>query len=182
MMNWPTLLKRIRLGDDKPREQESDPLRSIFEQDYDRIIFSTPFRRLQDKTQVVPLPEHDFVHNRLTHSIETSCVGRSLGKKVGAKLLEKYPELETQHHISHHDFGAIVAAACLAHDVGNPPFGHSGEAAISEYFLNGAGNKFHEQLNEKEWNDLVHFEGNAAGFRILCNSNSSPGGSLRLSY
>jgi dGTPase len=180
-MNWATLLQAYRYGDTEARKLTEQQNRSIFEQDYDRIIFSTPFRRLQDKTQVIPLPEHDFVHNRLTHSIEVSSVGRSLGKIVGTALLEKYEELRAMQ-LSHHDFGAIVAAASLAHDIGNPPFGHSGESAIAEYFLNGEGKKYQAQLNESEWNDLIRFEGNANGFRILTNaSNSLPGGA-RLSY
>ena len=139
-MNWITLLQAFRYGDKNARNLNEIQNRSIFEQDYDRIIFSTPFRRLQDKTQVIPLPEHDFVHNRLTHSIEVSSVGRTLGKMVGQALLEKYPDLSK--HLTHHDFGAIVAAASLAHDIGNPPFGHSGESAISEYFKNGNGKKY----------------------------------------
>jgi len=107
--------------------------RSAFERDYDRVIFSYPFRRLQDKTQVFPLPEQDFVHTRLTHSLEVSSVGRSLGKTVGEELLEKYQKL-LENGFSQFDFGAIVSAACLTHDLGNPPFGHTGEHAISDYF------------------------------------------------
>jgi dGTPase len=180
-MNWATLLQAYRYGDKEARSLSEGQNRSIFEQDYDRIIFSTPFRRLQDKTQVIPLPEHDFVHNRLTHSIEVSSVGRSLGKIVGTSLLEKHEELR-ELQLTHHDFGAIVAAASLAHDIGNPPFGHSGESAISEYFLNGGGQKYESNLSAAEWNDLIRFEGNANGFRILTNAaNGLPGGA-RLSY
>ncbi|MCE2741019.1 MAG: dNTP triphosphohydrolase [Sphingobacteriales bacterium] len=180
-MNWINLLGAFRHGDQLPRVMDEAQNRSIFEQDYDRIIFSTPFRRLQDKTQVIPLPEYDFVHNRLTHSIEVSSVGRTLGKMVGTALLEKYPALK-ELSISHHDFGAIVAAASLAHDIGNPPFGHSGESAISEYFLNGLGAQYQSKLSESEWNDITRFEGNANGFRILTNASNAHAGGLRLSY
>ncbi len=131
--------------------------------DYDRIIFSHPFRRLQDKTQVHPLPEHDFVHTRLTHSLEVSSVGRSLGKKVGEKIIERNPELKDEFTLF--DFGAIVAAAALAHDLGNPPFGHAGEDAFSDFFLEN--NRWKDKMTESEWMDLIKFEGNAQGFRIL---------------
>ena len=142
------------------------PSRSAFEQDYDRIIFSHPFRRLQDKTQVHPLPEHDFVHTRLTHSLEVSSVGRSLGKRVGEIILERHPELNKVFSLF--DFGAIVAAASLAHDLGNPPFGHAGEDAISDFFVHHPqGILFKEKVSDVEWADLVKFEGNAQGFRIL---------------
>ncbi len=158
-MNWNTLLSPNRLGQ-KPVASGAD--RSAFEQDYDRIIFSHPFRRLQDKTQVHPLPEHDFVHTRLTHSLEVSSVGRSLGKKVGEVILARHPDL--QKSFSLFDFGAIVAAASLAHDLGNPPFGHAGEDALSEFFDEPA---FKSMVTVAEWHDLVKFEGNAQGFRIL---------------
>lgn len=175
-MNWEQLLSAYRLGD---RQQLStSETRSRFEQDYDRIVFSHPFRKLQDKTQVFPLPEDDFVHTRLTHSLEVSSVGRSLGKEVGKILVEKYPGLEKLGY-TYNDFGAIVAAASLAHDLGNPPFGHSGESAISTFFTNAAGKVFKEQLSEREWLDLCNFEGNAQGFRIL---NSPMYGGLRLTY
>lgn len=142
------------------------PSRSAFEQDYDRIIFSHPFRRLQDKTQVHPLPEHDFVHTRLTHSLEVSSVGRSLGKRVGEIILQRHPELNKDFSLF--DFGAIVAAASLAHDLGNPPFGHAGEDAISDFFIHHSqGISFRERVSEDEWADLIKFEGNAQGFRIL---------------
>lgn len=179
-MNWHTLLQAYRYGDKAPRNLNETQNRSIFEQDYDRIIFATPFRRLQDKTQVIPLPEHDFVHNRLTHSIEVSSVGRTLGKITGQALIEKYPSLSPTY--THHDFGAIVAAASLAHDIGNPPFGHSGESAIGEYFLNGPGARFKPQVTDKQWADLIKFEGNANGFRILNNSGNTGKGGIRLSY
>ena len=163
-MDWSQLLSPARLGSQKTGHAEQS--RSAFEQDYDRIIFAHPFRRLQDKTQVHPLPEHDFVHTRLTHSLEVSTVGRSLGKKAGEIILQRYPDLNGK--ISLFDFGAIVAAASLAHDLGNPPFGHAGEDAISDFFLHHAvGQNFQSQVNEGQWADLIKFEGNAQGFRIL---------------
>ena len=138
--------------------------RSEFQRDYDRLIFSAPFRRLQNKTQVFPLPGSVFVHNRLTHSLEVSCVGRSLGNDVASQLLKKHPAL-ADSHIS--EIGPIVSAACLAHDLGNPPFGHSGEKAISTYFSEGQGMALKKELSPMEWDDLTHFEGNANAFRIL---------------
>lgn len=142
------------------------PSRSAFEQDYDRIIFSQPFRRLQDKTQVHPLPEHDFVHTRLTHSLEVSSVGRSLGKRVGEVIMQRHPALNEVSSLF--DIGAIVAAGALAHDLGNPPFGHAGETAISDFFVHHPqGQAFHKEVSEAEWKDLIRFEGNAQGFRIL---------------
>ena len=138
--------------------------RSEFQRDYDRLIFSAPFRRLQNKTQVFPLPGSVFVHNRLTHSLEVSCVGRSLGNDVANQLLKKHTDL-VDSHIS--EIGSIVSAACLAHDLGNPPFGHSGEKAISTYFSEGQGMALKKELSPMEWDDLTHFEGNANAFRIL---------------
>ena len=181
-MNWEQLLSLKRFGDTQKRiRKDQNETRIGFEVDYDRIIFSDYFRSLQDKTQVVPLSKTDFVHTRLTHSLEVSVVGRSLGRIIGKQLLEKYPELkEAGYQIN--DFGAIVASACLAHDIGNPPFGHSGEKAIGEYFKTGNGLKYKEQLSEKEWQDLIDFEGNANGFRILNESRKGIEGGLRLSY
>src|SRR6187551_2864573 len=163
-MKWNQLLSSQRTGQ-KP-VISTEPTRSPFEQDYDRIIFSHPFRRLQDKTQVHPLPEHDFVHTRLTHSLEVSSVGRSLGKRVGEVILDRNPDLKKKFSLF--DFGAIVAAASLAHDLGNPPFGHAGEDAISDFFLDhAAGQCFQQQVTENQWHDLIKFEGYAQGFRIL---------------
>ena len=140
--------------------------RTAFDRDYDRIIFSHPFRRLQDKTQVHPLPEEDFVHTRLTHSLEVSSVGRSLGRLVGARVIDRHPVLKK--NFSPHDFGAIVAAASLAHDIGNPPFGHSGEAALSGFFEDHTiGKEVLEGLSPLQKQDLISFEGNAQGFRLL---------------
>lgn len=180
-MEWNRLLEPRKYGDKQARSVKGDPNRSVFEQDYDRIIFSTPFRSLQDKTQVIPLPEQHFVHNRLTHSIEVSSVGRTLGKLAGSGLLQKYKDL-ADAGITHHDLGAIVAAASLAHDIGNPPFGHSGETAIGEFFLEGAGRQYQELLTPSEWADLTRFEGNANGFRILTHKQGLEPGGLRLSY
>jgi len=181
-MNWKQLLSLKRFGDTQQRiRNDQNETRIGFEVDYDRIIFSDSFRSLQDKTQVIPLSKTDFVHTRLTHSLEVSVVGRSLGRIVGKQLLEKYPELkEAGYQIN--DFGAIVASACLAHDIGNPPFGHSGEKAIGEYFKTGNGLKYKENLNDKEWQDLIDFEGNANGFRILNESRKGVEGGLRMSY
>ncbi|HZY78016.1 MAG TPA: deoxyguanosinetriphosphate triphosphohydrolase [Cyclobacteriaceae bacterium] len=169
-MNWSTLLSADR--QDQKKEASDEYTRSSFERDFDRIIFSHPFRKLQDKTQVHPLPEHDFVHTRLTHSLEVSSVGRSLGKLAGQVITDRHPELNSK--FSSFDFGAITAAASLAHDMGNPPFGHAGEAALSEYFkLTKA-----FDVSKAEHEDLINFEGNAQGFRIL---NKKQFG-LRLTY
>lgn len=182
-MNWEQLLSLKRQGDTSKRlRKEQDDTRLGFEVDYDRIIFSAAFRSLQDKTQVIPLSKTDFVHTRLTHSLEVSVVGRSLGRLVGKKILEKYPYLQEIHGYQANDFGAIVAAAALAHDIGNPPFGHSGEKAIGEYFSIGNGQKYKDQLTEKEWQDLIDFEGNANGFSVLTSSRPGVEGALRLTY
>ena len=162
-MNWRLLISNKRFGLEDLHVTRKDD-RTEFQRDYDRLIFSAPFRRLQNKTQVFPLPGSIFVHNRLTHSLEVSCVGRSLGNSIATKLLAKHPEL-TDTHIG--EIGAIVSAACLAHDLGNPPFGHSGERAISTYFSEGKGLALKEQLSSMEWEDLTHFEGNANAFRLL---------------
>jgi dGTPase len=182
-MNWEQLLSLKRQGDTSKRLRiEQDDTRLGFEVDYDRIIFSAAFRSLQDKTQVIPLSKTDFVHTRLTHSLEVSVVGRSLGRLVGKKIIEKYPHLKEVHGFHMNDFGAIVAAASLAHDIGNPPFGHSGEKAIGEYFSIGKGKQYKEQMSEKEWQDLIDFEGNANGFSVLTASRPGIEGGLRISY
>ena len=162
-MNWQQLISNKRFGLEEIHAMRKDD-RSEFQRDFDRLIFSAAFRRLQNKTQVFPLPGSIFVHNRLTHSLEVSCVGRSLGDSISNRLLEKHPEL-VGTHVS--EIGAIVSAACLAHDLGNPPFGHSGEKAISTYFSEGKGLALKEQLSSMEWEDLTHFEGNANAFRLL---------------
>lgn len=182
-MHWEQLLSLRRQGDKGKRlRKEQDDTRLGFEVDYDRIIFSSAFRSLQDKTQVIPLSKTDFVHTRLTHSLEVSVVGRSLGRLVGKKIIEKYPYLSEIHGYHMNDFGAIVAAASLAHDIGNPPFGHSGEKAIGEYFKIGNGLKYKERLSAKEWQDLIDFEGNANGFSVLTSSRPGNEGGLRISY
>ena len=180
-MNWEQLLNSNRIGIDPAHSQKSDG-RSQFQKDFDRIVFSPAFRRLQDKTQVFPLPESDFVHTRLTHSLEVSVVGRSLGNLVGERILERDKKLKGSFTKFH--FGEIVAAACLAHDIGNPPFGHSGEDAIAEYFKNGNGKDFKHRVNDdKKWNDLIKYEGNAQGFRILTTlQNPDVKGGLQLTY
>ena len=162
-MNWQQLISNKRFGLEEIHEMRKDD-RSEFQRDFDRLIFSAAFRRLQNKTQVFPLPGSIFVHNRLTHSLEVSCVGRSLGDSISNRLLSKHPELVATH-VS--EIGAIVSAACLAHDLGNPPFGHSGEKAISTYFSEGKGLTLKGQLSPMEWEDLTHFEGNANAFRLL---------------
>ena len=182
-MHWEQLLSLRRQGDTHKRlRKEQDETRLGFEVDYDRIIFSPYFRSLQDKTQVVPLSTTDFVHTRLTHSLEVSVVGRSLGRMAGSLLLERHPQLREVHGYHFNDFGAIVAAAALAHDIGNPPFGHSGEKAIGTFFTNGPGRRYREALTGKEYQDLVRFEGNAHGFRLLTASREGVPGGLRLSH
>ncbi len=172
-----------RQGDTNKRlRSEQDETRLGFEVDYDRIIFSSHFRSLQDKTQVIPLSKTDFVHTRLTHSLEVAVVGRSLGRQVGKQILEKYPHLSEVHGYKMNDFGAIVAAAALAHDIGNPPFGHSGEKSIGDFFKNGPGKMYQKDLTAKEYQDLCTFEGNANGFKILTETRPGAEGGLRLSY
>jgi dGTPase len=182
MMNWEQLLSLKRFGDTQKRPRiTQDETRLGFDVDFDRIIFSSAFRSLQDKTQVIPLSETDFVHTRLTHSLEVSVVGRTLGRRVGKVLLERHPNLQELGYTLN-DFGAIVAAASVTHDIGNPPFGHSGEKAIGEYFKTGKGAKYKDQLSVKEYQDLIDFEGNANGFKILTESREGVPGGLRLSY
>ncbi|WP_133535438.1 deoxyguanosinetriphosphate triphosphohydrolase [Tenacibaculum caenipelagi] len=181
-MNWEQLLSLKRFGDTQKRERaKQDETRLGFEVDFDRIIFSSAFRSLQDKTQVIPLSKTDFVHTRLTHSLEVSVVGRTLGRRVGKVLLERHPKLQELGY-TFNDFGAIVAAASVMHDIGNPPFGHSGEKAIGEYFKTGKGLQYKEQLTDLEYQDLIDFEGNANGFKILTESREGIEGGLRLSY
>ena len=173
-MNWKLLISNKRFGLENLHETRKED-RTEFQRDYDRLIFSAPFRRLQNKTQVFPLPGSIFVHNRLTHSLEVSCVGRSLGNEAAARLLQKHPDLNDSHI---HEAGAIVSAACLAHDLGNPPFGHAGEKAIGTYFSEGNGLALRPLLHPDEWNDLTHFEGNANAFRLLTHQfrGRRPGG------
>lgn len=179
MMDWKKLISEKRLGMESFHAEGADD-RSDFLRDYDRLIFSAPFRRLQNKTQVFPLPGSVFVHNRLTHSLEVACVGRSLGNRVSRELLKREPELEDSLV---GEIGSIVSAACLAHDLGNPPFGHSGERAISSYFTEGKGQILRDQLTDAEWDDIIHFEGNANAFRLLTHQfNGRRRGGFALTY
>lgn len=164
MMNWNQLICDKRLGMEEYHDGRHHT-RSDFQRDYDRLIFSSPFRRLQNKTQVFPLPGSIFVHNRLTHSLEVSSVGRSMGNEVAIRLSEKYAGQEWVRKLDY--IRDIVAAACLCHDLGNPPFGHSGEKTISTYFSEREGQKLHALVGEREWTDFIHFEGNANSFRLL---------------
>ena len=174
-MNWERLICDTRLGLEHYKDSKSG-VRSDFERDYDRLIFSSPFRRLQNKTQVFPLPGSIFVHNRLTHSLEVSCVGRSLANEIAIRLHERHLDKPWRDKLW--NMGEIVAAACLAHDLGNPPFGHSGEKTIGEFFSNGNGKVFKERLTPQQWSDLTHFEGNANSFRTLVHQfkGRRPGG------
>lgn len=162
-MNWQQLISTKRLGQEELHLNRKDD-RTEFKRDYDRLIFSAPFRRLQNKTQVFPLPGSVFVHNRLTHSLEVASVGRSLGDDVARQLIERHPELA---NTLMGEIGSIVSAACLAHDMGNPPFGHSGERAIASHFAEGDGIKYKGQLSDAQWADITHFDGNANAFRLL---------------
>lgn len=183
LMNWEQLLSLKRQGDTHKRLRiEQDETRIGFEVDYDRIIFSAAFRSLQDKTQVIPFSKTDFVHTRLTHSLEVSVVGRTLGRRVGEAILKKYPQLREAYGYQSNDFGAIVASASLAHDIGNPPFGHSGEKSIGDFFKTGSGKKYKSQLSPQQYQDLCDFEGNANGLKILSKSRDGIPGGLRLSY
>lgn len=166
-MDWGNIISGKRLGMET-LYQPNDDDRSTFQRDYDRLIFSAPFRRLQNKTQVFPLPGSVFVHNRLTHSLEVACVGRSLGNGIARRLTAIYPYLKDSL-IS--ETGNIVSTACLAHDMGNPPFGHSGEKAISAYFTEGKGLSLKSQLEQVPawWTDIINFEGNANAFRLLAH-------------
>ncbi|HBT85357.1 MAG: dNTP triphosphohydrolase [Fermentimonas sp.] len=163
-MNWEQLLSVRRFGLEH-YENAKEHERTEYQRDYDRLIFSSPFRRLQNKTQVFPLPGSVFVHNRLTHSLEVSSVGRSLGENTGRELRKKYQT----SHAHFEEIGSIVSAACLAHDLGNPPFGHSGEDAISTFFLEGKGNYLQELVEAEQgrWSDFTCFEGNANAIRLL---------------
>lgn len=166
MMNWENIFSSKRFGMENYHDDKKHA-RTEYQRDYDRLIFSSPFRRLQNKTQVFPLPGSIFVHNRLTHSLEVASVGRSIGDIVGLALRDKYPDALAHFE----EIGAIVAAACLAHDMGNPPFGHSGEKAISTFFSEGKGKELEEQVLKEggRWTDFTCFEGNANVIRLLMN-------------
>ena len=173
-MNWQQLITNKRLGQEHRHPERHDD-RTEFKRDYDRLIFSAPFRRLQNKTQVFPLPGSIFVHNRLTHSLEVSSVGMSLGNDVARQLTARTPLL-ADTMIS--EIGQIVATACLAHDMGNPPFGHSGEKAIQAFYTDGGGSDLQRHVSHGFWDDITHFEGNANAFRLLTHQfcGRRPGG------
>lgn len=162
-MEWKQLISNKRFGQEHKHAERHDD-RSEFKRDYDRLIFSSAFRRLQNKTQVFPLPGSIFVHNRLTHSLEVASVGMSIGNDISRWVIQKQPDLKDTLV---EEIGTIVSAACLAHDLGNPPFGHSGEKAIQTFFSEGPGLKIKPMVSSEFWDDITHFEGNANGFRIL---------------
>lgn len=175
-MNWEQLLSPKR----EARAQSVADIRNEFQRDYDRIIFSNIFHRLQNKTQVFPLPGSKLVHNRLTHSLEVASVGRSIARKVSKFLIDRYG---SEFHDVIYDIDTIVSTACLAHDLGNPPFGHSGEETISSYFKYGEGKSLESQIPEEQWTDLVAFEGNANAFRQLTHQFAGRReGGLSLTY
>lgn len=165
-MEWDRLISDRRLGMEEYHDQRKHT-RSDFQRDYDRLIFSSPFRRLQNKTQVFPLPGSIFVHNRLTHSLEVSTVGRSMAKEAAIRLQERHRGEAWVEKLD--DLRDIVAAACLCHDLGNPPFGHSGEKTISAWFKEGKGREIISSLSRQEAEDFRHFEGNANSFRLLAH-------------
>lgn len=173
-MDWKQLISTQRLGQENRHPERHDD-RTEFKRDYDRLIFSAPFRRMQNKTQVFPLPGSIFVHNRLTHSLEVASVGMSLGSDVARRLCQRQPELRESMVP---EIGQIVATACLAHDMGNPPFGHSGEKAIQTFFTEGKGLSLREKVSATFWDDITHFEGNANAFRLLTHQfcGRRPGG------
>jgi dGTPase len=167
-MDWQRLISNKRLGQELRHTERHDE-RTEFKRDYDRLIFSAPFRRLQNKTQVFPLPGSVFVHNRLTHSLEVASVGMSLGNDVARAIIKRNPDYAGTVI---EELGTIVSSACLAHDLGNPPFGHSGEKAIQTFFSEGVGLKLKDDLSPELWNDITHFEGNANAFRLLTHKYS----------
>lgn len=181
-MNWEQLLSARRWGMARATSDDPEEARSEFQRDYDRLIFSSPFRRLQNKTQVFPLPGSIFVHNRLTHSLEVASVGRSMGRIFYNKLKKQEPDVDNRLPLVS-EVGNIVASACLAHDLGNPAFGHSGESAISHYFEQGDGKQYKSRLTPAQWTDITRFEGNANAFRILTHAFKGKGqGSFSLTY
>lgn len=187
-MNWASLYTTLRTGNPaREAAATADPVRNSFQRDYDRIIFSSPFRRLQNKTQVFPLPGAIFVHNRLTHSLEVASVGRSLGKAVGEAIAQKYSDGSDEFkEFYRYELASVVASACLAHDIGNPPFGHSGEDAIRAFFegLEGdAKTRVHDAMSRNQLMDFEKFEGNSNALRILAHSFNEPEpGGFRLTH
>lgn len=180
MMNWDKLLSAKRFGLEERPVRNSADARSQFQRDFDRVVFSSPFRRLQNKTQVFPLPGSVFVHNRLTHSLEVASVGRSIANILSMEL-QKRDDIENKEVLN--ELGSIVAAACLCHDMGNPPFGHAGEDAISKFFREGEGKYLKDKVDEKQWYDLINFEGNANALRLLTHQfNGRRRGGFALTY
>lgn len=184
MMNWNNIVSTTRTGVGKSTKQS----RSQYQIDFDRLIFSSGFRRLQNKTQVFPLPGSTFVHNRLTHSLEVASVGRSLGTIIGEEIAKKKGVTKEMQEFYKNDLSAVIASACLAHDIGNPAFGHSGEKAIWNYFVENADEKIEDKklkkyFSDDEWKDLIAFEGNANGIRVLTTKfNGKSDGGLMLTY
>ena len=186
MMNWESLFTSQRTGQTGRPQTDYNDGRHAYIRDYDRIIFSSAFRRLQNKTQVFPLPGAVFVHNRLTHSLEVASVGRSLAKACGEKIAAKYGGDERFKDFYRHEFHSVIAAACLAHDIGNPPFGHSGEDAIRAFFSGLPTDKrqmLTDNMSTNKFRDLELFEGNSNAFRVLTHSFNEPEpGGYRLTY
>lgn len=184
-MNWNTLYSNRRITD-SPDKDKNYSVRTSFLRDYDRIVFSSGFRRLQNKTQVFPLPGSVFVHNRLTHSLEVSCVGRSLGKAAGQRIAEKYPnESEAFKEFYNYELSNVIAAACLAHDIGNPPFGHSGENAIRAFFAEMNKDNFkiiESHLTERQLKDFTLFEGNSNALRTLTHRFNDSDSAYNVTY
>lgn len=186
-MKWETLYTDRRTGEREVKGRTYDPVRNPFQRDYDRIIFSSAFRRLQNKTQVFPLPGSVFVHNRLTHSLEVTSVGRSLGKAVGERIAAKYPDSSTEfREFYRHELASVIASACLSHDIGNPPFGHSGEDAIRTFFEGMEGDMrsmITDSLSDNQLMDFRKFEGNSNALRVLTHNYNEPEpGGYRLSF
>ncbi|HEY3370086.1 MAG TPA: deoxyguanosinetriphosphate triphosphohydrolase [Prolixibacteraceae bacterium] len=179
-MNWNQLLSTTRLGQEEFAKNGQTHSRTQFQRDYDRIIFSSPFRRMQNKTQVFPLPGSVFVHNRLTHSLEVASVGRSLGSMFVEKA-ENENQLPANQLFQ--EIGSVVSAACLAHDMGNPPFGHSGEDAIAHFFKKSTEPRLRAELPIEGWRDFTQFDGNANAFRLLSHQfNGRREGGFALTY
>lgn len=186
-MNWKTLYSPRRTGEAEAKARNTDRTRNSYMRDYDRIVFSSAFRRLQNKTQVFPLPGPVFVHNRLTHSLEVASVGRSLGKMVGEKIAAQYSNFGDDFiEFYRHELAYVIASACLAHDIGNPPFGHSGEDAIRSFFSSMEGEpkeRIEKALTHNQLLDFKKFEGNSNAFRTLTHNYDEPeDGGYRLTY
>ena len=179
-LNWDKLLSAKRFGLEDRKVINTADARSQFQRDFDRVIFSSPFRRMQNKTQVFPLPGSIFVHNRLTHSLEVASVGRSMANLISMHL-QKREEIENKEILN--ELSSVVASACLCHDMGNPPFGHAGEDAISKFFKEGEGRQLQRKVDPSQWKDLVNFEGNANALRLLTHQfNGRRKGGFALTY